>query len=154
METSFLGDRQVWSSERNEFVSEKMMTLATVLHDYNPNLSLTYIPRQDRDETDSKPYAIVEQQPGRPPQIIRYLSEREIQNTPEVLAWVFEGDLTKQRPGDLLSKIELREKAEELLRLKQREEELEDIQDHAQFMFTGGRNKLHTFKHNGQTYRR
>lgn len=149
-----LSDRQVYSSERNEFVSENMMTLATVIHDYNPNLSLVYIPPKDRDATDIKPYAIVENRPGFPTQPIRFLSEREIQDRQGVLAWVFAGDLTKHKPEEVIRNIELQEAAAEALRLKHEEEEAEDRIALGAFMFSGGRDRKNYIRHNGQTFRR
>lgn len=149
-----LGDRQVWSSERSEFVSENMMTLATVIKDYNPNLSLVYVPPKDRDATDIKPYAIVEAHPDRPPVPVRFLSEREIADRQGILAWVFAGDLTKHRPEDVINRIELQEAAEQALKLKHQEEEAEDRIEFGAFMFSGGRDKKNYLRHDGKTFRR
>lgn len=140
-----------WDSEAGAFVSEQHKTLATVLHDYKPSLSLVWIPPKDRTAEDTKPWAILDSPSHLPPHIIRYMSDAEMQNTQEVLSWVFEGDLTKHRPNDVLAKMEAREKAQRLLNLRQQEEELADQLDLIAF---AARTPLHQFKHNGKTYGR
>ena len=142
----------VWNSELGCFVSDSHVQLAGVLHDYNPSFSLVFIPPKDRDATDTKPWAILDSSPGVKPYIMRYLSDEEMKDTNAVLAWIFEGDLSKNRPADVFDKIQARERAEEILKLKAREEQLEDAQEFAEFAFTS--KSPHTFKHNGQTYRK
>lgn len=144
----------VWDSSTGAFLSEKHQRLAEILHDYNPHYSLIWIPPKDRSATDTKPYAILDSSPASAPYIMRYLSEVEMMNPGEVLAWIFDGDLSKKRPIDVLRKIENRENAEELMKLRQKEEELEDMSELAGFMMTGGRNKLNTYRHNGKVFRR
>lgn len=146
METSFATSGLVWNSERNEFISTEHQAFAGILKDYNPNLSLVYIPAAEREADIQFPFAIVEQAPGKEPYIVRYMTEQQMLRPQDILAWLFEGDLRRHRPVDVLARIELQEKAEELLKLKQREEELDDIADHVAFVSTGGRDKLHTFK--------
>lgn len=142
----------VWDSSLGCFVSDAHVNLAAVLHDYNPNFSLVFIPPKDRDATDVKPWAILNSTPGRPKHILRYLSDEEMKDTTAVLSWVFEGDLSKHRADDVFARIEARERAEKLLELKQQEERLADAQEFAQYAFTS--RSPHTFRHNGQTYRK
>jgi len=155
METSFATDPQVWNSELGEFISDNHRRLAEILNDYNPNLSLAFIPIKDRLPGDTKPFAILEKRPGFEPVIVRYLSEIEMRDPAAVLAWVFEGDTTKHGGiVNVMRKIELRESADELLKLKRREDELEDAREHVAFMVSGGRSKLHTIRHNGKKFER
>lgn len=154
MSTHLAQHSTVYDSEQGAFISEAHKTLATVLHDYNPHFSLVWIPPKDRDATDIKPFAILDSSPGLEPYVMRYLSEAEMQDTSAVLAWVWEGDLSRQRAVDVFQKIETREKAAEALQLRTRQAELEDIIDFGAFMATGGREKKHTFHHNGREYRR
>lgn len=154
METSFATSGQVWNSERGEFISTEHQAFAGILKDYNPCLSLVYIPMNDRGDRDQFPFAILEDAPGKEPYIVRYMTEEQMLHPEDVLTWLFEGDLRRHRPGDILTRIELREKAQELLKLKKREEELEDIADRGVFAATGGRDKLHTFKIGDTTIRR
>lgn len=152
MTTNLAQTSTVWNSELGCFVSDAHVHLAAVLHDYNPNFSLLFIPPKDRDATDTKPWAILDSTPGRPNNIIRYLSDDEMKDTNAVLAWIFEGDLAKHRPDDVFAKIEARERAEKLLQMKAQEERLQDAQEFAQYAFTD--RSPHTFKHNGQMYRK
>lgn len=152
METSFATSGQVWSSERGEFISQDHARLASTLQDYNPNLSLVYIPMKDRTVTDTKPFAILESRPGFPPQIIRYLSESDMLNPQSILAWVFDGDVARHGVSTIMSRIENAEAAERLLALKRQEDDIEDRIELSAFLVSGGRNKLHTVKHNGQKF--
>lgn len=154
MRTELGNTAGVWNSDQGAFISEAHKTLASVLHDYNPNFSLVWVPPKDRDASDVKPFAILDSTPGIQPYIVRYLSETEMTDTTAVLAWVFEGDLSKNRAVDVFAKITAREKAAELLQLRQREAELEDIIEFGAFVASGGRDKLHSFKHNGRKYER
>lgn len=142
----------VWDSEAGAFISESHARLAAVLHDYNPYFSLVWVPPKDRNASDTKPFAILYSGPGKPPHIIRYLSEHEMADTTEILAWIFDGDLSKHRPADVFQKIENRERAQQLLQLKKKEAELADAQEFAEYVFSD--KSPNTFKHNGQTYRK
>lgn len=156
METSLGQASTVWNSELGEFISEDHRRVAEIIHDYKPTYSLVYIPKADRvtPEEIAKPWAILESPPNLPQYIVRYLSEVEMSNPTAVVAWLFAGDLDRHRPGDVMRRIEAEENARQLLSMKQREDELEDIIDFGSFVASGGRDKQHTFKHNGQVYRR
>lgn len=156
METSLGKASTVWNSELGEFISESHRRVAEIIHDYKPTYSLVYIPKADRvtPEEVAKPWAILEEVPGKPQYIVRYLSETEMNDPTAVVAWLFAGDLDRQNPASVLRRIEAEENARQLLALKAREDELEDILEFGAFVHSGGRNKLHDFKHNGQTYRR
>lgn len=150
METTLNRSSQVYNSDLGEFISEKHAHLAQVLQDYKPTLSLVYIPKKDRDETDTKPWAILDSPANMPAHIIRYLTDAEMEDPAAVLAWIFEGDLTKHRPDDVFAKLEAKRAAEELLNLKKREDELADQLDLIEF---AARTNKNTWKHNGRTYR-
>lgn len=152
METHLSQTAGTWDSASGAFISESHAHLAQVLNDYNPNFSLVWVPPKDRDATDVKPFAILDSSPGRPPYIIRYLSDAEMSNPAEVLAWVFEGDLSKHRAVDVFQKIEARERAEQILKLKKEEDELEDRIQFGEYVF--GDRSPNYMKHNGQTYRK
>lgn len=156
MQTSLGQASTVWNSDLGEFISEDHRRFAEVLKDLKPTYSLVYIPKADRVTPDeiAKPWAILEAAPGKGQYIVRYLSEVEMQKPQEILAWCLAGDLDRSRPGDIWRRIEAEENARQLMALKKREDELEDIMEFGAFVSTGGRNKLHDFKHNGQTYRR
>lgn len=142
----------VWDSELGCFISDAHVQLAAVLHDYNPHFSLRFIPPKDRDDTDTKPWQIVDNTPGVKTYVMRNLTDEEMKDTNAILAWVFEGDLSKHRPVDVFDRIQARERAEELLKLKDKEDRLADAQEFAQYAFSD--RSPHTFNHNGQTYRK
>lgn len=142
-----------YDSQFGEFVSDDHVRLAKVLSDYRPGLSLVYIPKHDRltANDNQKPWAIEDNNPLLGRHIIRYLTEDEMKNPAAVLAWIFDGDLSKHRPVDIMDRIENEERAQKLLQLKKQEDELEDIADHMAFYLTGGRNKLNYIRHDKNT---
>jgi hypothetical protein len=141
---------QVWNSDLKCFVSTKHEQLAGILTDYNPYFSLVFIPEHDRDSTDSKPFAILDKSPGKPPHIIRYLTSHEVDNTQEVLSWIFEGDLTKHKPSDIFTRMESRERAAELIKTKASIEESEDKQEFMRYAFAAS--SPNYLRHNGRTF--
>lgn len=152
MQTFLNQSAGVWDSESGAFINADHQRLAQVLKDYSPYLSLVWIPPKDRDETDTKPFAILSEVPSRPPHIIRYLSEQEMKNPAEILAWVFEGDVTRHRPNDILAKIEARERAEKIMALKKEQEEAEDRMDFV--AYAASNRSPHYMRHNGKTFRK
>jgi hypothetical protein len=149
METSLNRSATVWNSDLGEFINEKHAHLAQVLQDYKNTLSLVYIPKQQRDATDTKPWAILDSPANMAPHIVRYLTDKEMEDPAAVLTWIFEGDLSKHRPDDVFAKMEAKRAAEELMNLKKQEEDLADYLD--LFEFAAKTNK-HTWRHDGRTY--
>jgi hypothetical protein len=149
METSLNRSATVWNSDLGEFINEKHAHLAQVLQDYKNTLSLVYIPKQQRDATDTKPWAILDSPANMAPHIVRYLTDKEMEDQAAVLTWIFEGDLSKHRPDDVFAKMEAKRAAEELMNLKKQEEDLADYLD--LFEFAAKTNK-HTWRHDGRTY--
>jgi len=155
METHLSENATVWDSATGAFISTAHQRLAEVLNEYNPYFSLVFIPPANRDATDTKPFAILDSSPGKPKHIIRYLSEREMENPSEIIGWIFNGDMSKHRPVDVFQRLENERVAKELLDLKAREEEAEAREDFADWVFGEGPGHAGNFaKHNGQTYRR
>lgn len=143
----------VYSSELGEFIDDRHVHLARILKDYKDTYELVYIPKKDRDASDTKPWAILEHHPKTGSHVVRYLSEVEMDDPAGVLEWIFNADLDRHRPQDVFQKIINRENAEALLKLKAEEEDLEDRLELAAFIGSGGRDKKHWFRHNGITYR-
>lgn len=155
MQTHLGENAAVWSSGHQCFISSNHEKLAEILHEYNPHFSLVFIPPKDRDATDTKPFAILDSSPARPPYIMRYLSEREMENPSEILAWIFNGDMSKHRPIDVFQRLQNEENAKELLKLKDRQAAQEEAEDFGEYIFGEGLGHAGFFaKHNGQTYRR
>lgn len=125
-------DNSTVVSEDGYFVSEKMMTLAQILQDYDPYLSLEWIPTDKRVANDNAaPYRIVHTPPGRPPYVVMFAYETDV---PEhILARIFENDNTRGNP---VARMDLRNAAVELFRLKKWHDQLEESTDKAHFLLT------------------
>lgn len=136
-----------WSSEHGEFISDTHRRFAEVLNDYNPNLSLLFIPARERKLGDRWPFAIQEQIPGRGPVIIRYLDEASMADPKQILAWLFEGDIRRHRVVDVLDRLDAEAAADQLLKQKKWVEDAEDRQDKIAFYVSGGRDKRHSIQH-------
>jgi hypothetical protein len=148
--TAFFGSGKVWSSARREFVSQSHMNFATVLHDYDPTMELTYLPDSIRHENPGqKPFIIVQANGTDKPYIVKYLDAEDLNNPSEILAWLFMGDRRYNDPKEIVGRMEAREKAQQLLKLSQQMEEADDRIDELAFMASGGRQKLHTIRHHG-----
>jgi hypothetical protein len=143
----------VWNSELGEFIDDRHAHLAQIIRDYKPTYELVYIPKKERDATDTKPWAILERHPKTGNNIVRYLSEIEMNDPAGVLEWLFNADLDRNRPQDVFQRIQNREAAEQLMKLKAEEEEMHDRLEKVATIASGGRDKKHWFRHNGITYR-
>ena len=115
-------DAPLYSSELGEFLPSKAARLAEILHDYNPYL-------EDLRKT-----------------------EREIEDPGAILAWLFEGDLSKHGFSDIVARSKAKEAAEQLLQHKREAEIAEERQELASAIISGGRNKLNSFRHNGKIF--
>lgn len=151
MQTHLNESAGVWDSDSGAFINAKMQRMAEILSDYNSNFSLVWIPPKNRDATDTKPYAILDSTPGLAPYVMRYLSEVEMNDPAAVLAWIFDGDLSKHSPVDIMTSIQNRQNAEQLLYLKAEEDAAQDRIDHIAFYAGGGRNKLNYVREHGKT---
>lgn len=149
MQTNLAQSAGVWDSASGAFINAAHQRLAEVLADYNPHFSLAWIPPKDRDATDTKPFAIIDSSPARPPYVMRYLSDHDMQTPNEILAWVFEGDLSKHRAVDVFERMELRNKAAELLELSSQSDLLAEEEDKWAFI---ARTPLNKFKIGDTTY--
>lgn len=150
-----IGAAKVYDSTVKDFISSKHQQLAEILHDYNHTLSLQFVPSMARDENDTKPFRIVETPvDGREPYVVRYLSEREMDDPQQVLLWIWEGDFRKHSPDAVFNRLEARRLADEMLKKKNEMDEREERQDMIASLASGGRDGLHWYRHNGQTFRR
>lgn len=147
---------QVYNAELGEFISEDHQHFAEILKDLKPTYNLVYIPKKDRTmpEEHQKPWAILDTPENQREYIVRLLSDEEMKEPHKILAWLFDGDLVRHGPQNVLKRIENEEKARQLMEFKRREDELEDMMEYAEFLLKGGRDKKHTVTHNGRKYER
>lgn len=147
---------QVFNSDLGEFVREDHVRVAQILKDFKDTYSLVYIPVKDRStpEEQQKPWAIIDKPDNMQEYVVRYLSEEEMKEPHKVIAWLFDGDIVRHGAENVLARIEAEENAKKLLEFKRQEDELEDRIEFGAFIATGGRDKKHTFTHNGRKFER
>lgn len=123
------------------FVSERHVTVATILQDYNPNLRLVWLPPEVRIPGDEgKEFAVVHvgDSEHHKDYVVRYCREDEVDE--RLLAWIWEND-TKRH--DVLHKLELMDMAAAMIKAKQEEEAAAARQD---MVATVVKSPLHTYK--------
>jgi hypothetical protein len=145
-------DAPFYSPEFGTFLPGKARRLAEVLHDYNPYLSLVFIPPAARNEFDTHPYGILDSSPWKGEQIIRHIAERELDDPNKILQWLFEGDLSKHGVSELMAREQAKKFADDLLREKRNAEIAEERQELAAALVSGGRDKKHAYRHNGKIF--
>ena len=150
-------DAPLYSQEHGEFLPSKASRLAEVLRDYNPYLELRFIPRSQRDDTDTHPFAIWDLSPWRLGPLglgypVKHISEREIEDTQAILAWLFEGDLSKHGMSEIAARAKAKDAAEKLLKHKREAEIAEERQELAAELIKGGRYGLSSYRHNGKIF--
>lgn len=149
------GTARAYDSTVRDFISSKHQHLAEILHDYDDTLSVEFIPSMARDENDTKPFRVVQTpRDGRDRYVVRYLSEREMDDPQQVLLWIWEGDFKKHNPDAIFNRLEARRIAEELLKEKNEEDERAERIDLMSNLVSGGRDHLHYYRHDGKTFRR
>lgn len=136
------------------FLPAKAARLQEILADYNPYLSLVFVPPRDRTEADTHPFAIQDSSPWRPKGIVRHITEAEMENPEKILAWLFEGDLSKHSVVGVMERQRLAEDAARLMDLKRQEEARQERLELSEALITGGVNGKHYYRHNGKTFRR
>jgi len=147
---------QTWDSDLNEFVSDDHVHMADVLQGLKPTYSLVYIPENQRTtpEEKLKPWAIVDKPDNLPEYVVRFLSDQDMKDPYKIIAWLFDGDVVRHGPENILKRIESEENAKKLLASKKEIDDMEDRIDHVQFLASGGRDKKHTINHNGKKFER
>lgn len=133
-------------TETGHWVNENYARLSEIITDYDPSISLAWIPPENRTVFDAKPYAVIHLNPTTGQRYPLFLlSEEEIEKTETVLARIFNGDLKNN--NDPLARLEAEERAKKLMDYKTKMEEAEERQDFIKSVV--GSNK-HSFKHNGR----
>lgn len=126
-------------TETGHWVSEKFLHLSEILQDYDPNLSLRWIPTDKRTRQDGKPYVIVYHNKGKD-HAVRYVSELE--DPANVLAQLWMDDSQK---NDINAILDARERARRAFELKKELDEREAQQDYAAFLVKpNGKNYVKT----------
>lgn len=146
-------DVPIYSHEYGGFLPSKAARLQEILQDYNPYISLVFIPPKERSAEDTHPYALLDSSPWRAPYIIRHITETEIEDPAKILAWLFEGDLSKHSAVSIMQRQQIAEQAAQLVDLKRQEDARLERQDLAAALLVGGRDHKNYYRHNGKTFR-
>lgn len=151
--TSPFGDLKTdyyFDTENQVIISEKHRRIAEIIQDYNPELSLMWIPTSQRSEEDGPPFVIVHTMANGSQYPVMWIPEEQMDNPQAVLGRLFAGDAAKSGGADRVAKaIEAAEKADEIYRAKVNQERWDAKMD---FMDFALKTPLHTFKHDGKRY--
>jgi len=129
-------------AENGTWVNEEYERLAAVISDfYGPQsasqtkLELRWIPPDKRTTTDKYAYVIVDVATN---QAVIYASEMD--SPVDILERLFISDMSK---GNVLKRLEAREDAERILKLKAYKDRMDEAKDKALFLMTSPLNYLH-----------
>jgi hypothetical protein len=130
-------------TEDGHFVSEKHERIAAIIKDIDPELSLAWIPPENRAANETAPpFAVLCTPRDRQPYIVFTIKEDELDE--RVIARLVRGDNTKNDP---LAWADAISDAEEAYRLKVAMDKAEERKD---FVKTVVGSHKHSFKHNGK----
>lgn len=124
--------------ESGYFLSDKHRHIAEILKDYNPDLSLVWIPNDKRTAADAgKEFAVMHRRAGKD-YVVFYIDKNQLDE--RVLHRVIESDMSR---NDILSRLQVQETVAEMMRLKQQEEISAERRDKVATIL---RSPLHTFR--------
>lgn len=128
-------------TDDGQWVNGDFERLARMVQDYDQSLQLVWIPPAARTRDDKEPYAI---QDTRDMKIVFFIKETD---TPvEVIERLFTGD---NKHGDVLKRLEAREDAARVWKMKQDED---SMQEAAELAFFIKQSPLHTIRLNGKKF--
>lgn len=113
------------------FIPQKFVRLAEIVKDYDPYLSLKYLPSDARTSEDTLHYAIVHSLPDRRPYSVFYFAESA--DPADILGRLFAGD---DKHGNVLAKLEAKEAAKKIIREKENLDQMMEAHDEANFLWT------------------
>lgn len=136
----------IYDQQTGHFINAMHQRVAEIMHDYDPDLQLVWIPDAERTEPHERefPFAILHSPPGRQPYVVRHVRESEVNE--RLLAWLWSNDAERSNPFATLEKIEDAKRAMELHAAQEARDEAQEIG--AAIL----RSPLHTYRHNGKRY--
>ena len=139
------------------FVTDEQERAQEILHDYNPNLVILKIPPalQETQLEKDKPFRIVCIDP-RGDYYVEGLGQCHIvmdvrtdEMDHRVIAKIFERDVSKHNPNDMLAKLQAEQNAKMLFEQHKKAEEMEALHDFHKSIL---KSPLHSYRHNGKVY--
>lgn len=124
-----------------QFVSQEHLHIAEILNDYEPTLSLAWIP-SDKRAPGEQPFAVVHRPLGGPEYVVFYADQCDHR----ILQRVFSMDSSKT---NVLSNLESNNAALELIKQKKQMEDMEEANALRESILTSPQSK---YKHDGVVY--
>lgn len=140
---ALLGSNYRFDGSSGEFVNTSHARVAEIINDYDPTLSLAWIPKANRGPEDVLPYALIHSPVGGQEYVMTTLREDQIDN---LLERVLRMDMANTNP---LADIEAHNSALELINAKKHEDE---AAERAELTASIIRSPKNTYKHNGVKY--
>ena len=106
-----------WNEESGHFLSAEHQRVAQIINDWEPTLSLVWIPPENRQVGEPFPFAILHSPVGETPYIVRRVKESEVDH--RLIAWLWNSD---KKNVNILDKIEKEEQAKRAIQLLEEEE--------------------------------
>lgn len=128
--------------ESGKFVSQEHARVAKMISDYSADLSLVWIPPEQRRLDEQFPFAILHSPLGREPYIVRKVQLSDMNET--LIAWLYQSE----RMGDLNAWADGQELAERMKKEALAAEQLEAEQDFMRSVLNG----KNWYRHNGKVY--
>lgn len=146
---ALLGNSHVLDPDSGHFVNAKHQRLAELIMDFDPTLRLLWIPPENRDAGDTKPYAVGQVCFDRTePYIIFYIAEDELDH--RVIAGLSEARrMAEGRIGSLADRLDDQERAKKLLAAKEQVDLVEEARDKANFLW---KTPKHTVRMDGKVH--
>lgn len=140
-----------FDTENNVIVSSVHQRIAEIINDYNPELTLMWIPPGKRDEIDEHdPFVIVHTMANGSQYPVMWIPLEQMDNPQIVLGRLFAGDAAKAGGADRIEKAtEAAEKADQIYRAKVASDRWDERMEFLDFAL---KTPLHTFKHDGKKY--
>ena len=110
-------------------LSAEATRIAQVIHDYDPDLELAWIPPENRELNEQYPYAVIHRPQDAPAYIVMRIRETELDH--RIIARLWGSD---SKNGNVLDKIETEEAAMRALELLKKEEEIAEAKEKAAWM--------------------
>lgn len=140
MSHPLLGDQYNYHKDSGYFISERHERIARIVHDYDPEIELGWIPPDKRDADDTQPFCLIHNHPNGTRQVISYWREDQVDE--RILEWLFENDFKKHRPEDIYNRMQAKNLARELYEAQVREDEHRQRVDRARHIL---RSPLHKY---------
>lgn len=139
---ALLGTSVRYDEASGHWVSAEFQRIAQVIHDFDPDLSLAWIPPEMRQANEVQAFAIICAPVGREQYIVRLLGEEELNEN--LIAWLFTHNSNNV---NVLDAVEAKDAARKALEMQRELDEREEMLDIAKSML---KSPLHTYRHNGK----